>query len=313
MVLDKLNSFGIKFSAISERIHVIQGNNRSRSPYSNAILILDEINALLDAGCGLDIIEKLASVVSIDLVINSHSHPDHTSGNWLLQKLCRCDIKVPDNHKDSICDSDKLALRLVGPDIASLWKTKGLSITGFRNFTPTDSYNDGDIINLGHTKFISMYTPGHLEDHYCLWDPDRGIFIGFDIDLSPFGPWYGNEESDIDAFRTSIARVKEIPFNIYVSSHARPVKRSYFEKRVSIYEKTFADRDDIIHGLTPMDKWISLEEITRFSPIYGYDYSKPDPILFYYEQQMIKKHLTRLVNQEKVICEDKRYMRRNRD
>ncbi len=310
MVLDRLSSLGVKFTTISDRIHVLHGKNRGRSPYSNAVLVLDKVTALFDSGCGLDIIERLASVVNIDLVINSHSHPDHTSGDWLLQKLCRCDIKVPYNHKKSICDGDRLSLRLMGQAMAELWKTKGLSITGFRNFIPAGSYKEGEIIHLGHVKFMPLYTPGHLDDHYCLWDPDGDIFIGFDIDLSPFGPWYGNVESDIDAFKASIARVKAIPFRTYISSHAKPVNRHYFEKRISRYEKVFDDRDNAILGLVPLDRWISLEDITMFSPIYGYDYTKPDPILFYYELQMIQKHLSGLVIQEKVIHEDNMYRRK---
>ena len=39
---------------------------------------------------------------------------------------------------------------------------------------PTRRVDDADVIELGGREWISVHTPGHTEDHLCLWDPDGG-------------------------------------------------------------------------------------------------------------------------------------------
>ncbi|HPJ06716.1 MAG TPA: hypothetical protein PLB09_01680, partial [Deltaproteobacteria bacterium] len=68
MTLEKLTARGLRLTTVTDRLHVIHGNNRGRSPFCNSFLVLDTVNMLFDTGCGLDIIEKLCSVVPIDRV-----------------------------------------------------------------------------------------------------------------------------------------------------------------------------------------------------------------------------------------------------
>jgi len=307
MDIYKLQKLGLKITSITDHIHVVQGKLRSRSPFSNSILVLDKVNAIIDTGCGIELIRRLKSALHIDLVINSHSHPDHTSGNWLFQEEGSPDIIVPANNKDSICNADKLAPRLIGKTLSQLWKDTHLKFTGFRDFSITSSFEEGDEFDMGFTRFVALYTPGHLNDHYCLWEPVEKILIGFDIDLSPFGPWYGNEESDIDAFKASIKRVKGFPIDVFISSHARPIKAAYFSRRMASYKAAFDHRDEVILDLVPGDGWVALEDIVRGSPIYGYDYTVEDKILFYGEKNMVKKHLEGLVHRGRVLLVDGKY------
>jgi len=296
MLIDSIQASGIRITSLDDHIHIIHGKNRGRSPFCNTVLVLDKINAIIDPGCGLEILEKVASIAKIDLVLNSHSHPDHTSGNWLLGEISKPEIMVPADNIDSISDAQSLAYRFLNQDLAGLWLDEYLPVTGFKNFTPGSNFSDGHEFKLGKTRFIAIHTPGHLNDHYCLFEPDKRILLGFDIDLSPFGPWYGNPESDIKLFKRSIEKIRTIPIDIYFSSHAKPVKGQYIDRRIQSYASMFEKRDASVLSCIPDNKGATLNSIVSLSPIYDTDHSYPDKILHYGEKQMVKKHLDQIID-----------------
>lgn len=292
---DAFSRRGIKTTRLCEKIFIIHGANRGRSPFSHAVCVLDKRSVLVDAGCGLDIIRKISEAVHIDLVILSHSHLDHTAGTWLLKEISKADVLVPAQSSESIGCADKLATRFVGSGLAPCWMDIYPPLTGFKDFTFTSGYGNAFELVTGSHRFIAMHTPGHLADHYCLWEPDEKILFGFDIDLSPFGPWYGSPESDINLFKESIAMIGRLPVELYVSSHARPVKPPYFLKRLAAYDSVFDERDRLLIGSLPKEGWTDIEEVVAGSPIYETDYVlHPDPILKFAERQMIEKHLFNL-------------------
>jgi glyoxylase-like metal-dependent hydrolase (beta-lactamase superfamily II) len=310
MPIRKLISDGIKITDIDEQIHIIHGLNRSRSPFSNSFLITDRINLILDAGCGISIIETILKSIKVDLAVLSHSHPDHTSGSWLLNSAGTC-ILVPSENADSIGNADKLATRMVGSDLSETWKSEYLPATGYRDFAYTETFTGGHEFSTGQINLTAIPAPGHTNDHYCLWEPDRKLIFGFDIDLSPFGPWYGNPESDIGLFIKSIAEIKALPFETYISSHAKPANRAHALRRLETYGSVIESRDRLIFDLMPQGIPVSTSDMTWISPIYGCDYkSKMDKILFYGESNMVSKHLARLADMGGIILQDDAFMKK---
>lgn len=313
MDTDAFSRLGIKTTRLTDRIFIIHGNNRGRSPFSNAMCILDKHCILVDAGCGLDIIRKLSDTIQVDLVVLSHSHLDHTAGAWLLRETSNADILVPAQGSESIGCADKLAIRFVKKDLARYWMEIYPPLTGFRDFSFTSQFANAFELHTGSCRFIALHTPGHLADHYCLWEPDKKILFGFDIDLSPFGPWYGSPESDVGLFKKSIALIRRLPVELYVSSHARPVKPPHFQKRLAAYDSVFEARDRLLLKGLPEEGWRSIEDIVEESPIYETDYtSHPDPMLKFAERQMIEKHLLGLAGAKAVDHDGKTGYRRSR-
>jgi glyoxylase-like metal-dependent hydrolase (beta-lactamase superfamily II) len=308
MILDKLTAQGIRITSVTDSLHVIHGNNRGRSPFCNAFLVLDTVNVLFDTGCGLDIIEKICSEVRIDRVFVSHSHLDHTSGCWLLQKTSGSEIMVPGEDSDTIATAELLAMRFVDEQLFTTWMETYPALTGFQDFTVTSTFSHEYEFSSGSMSFIALYTPGHLNDHYCFWSPDEKILMGFDIDLSPFGPWYGNPECDIALFKNSIARTMEIPAEIYLSSHARPLKNPYIKKRLQAFQAFFEERDRQILGLLSESPLVAIEDLVRLSPFYDADHaSVSDELLWFGEGQMILKHLDGLMDKGLVTREGLSY------
>jgi len=138
--------------------------------------------------------------------------------------------------------------------------------------------------------------------------PDKKILMGFDIDLSPFGPWYGNPECDITLFKNSIARIMELPAEVYLSSHARPIKNPYIKKRLHAFRAFFDERDRQILGLLSQSPLMGIEDLVRLSPFYDADHaSVSDELLWFGEEQMIRKHLDGLMDKGLVVREGERY------
>lgn len=54
--------------------------------------------------------------------------------------------------------------------------------------TPTRRVEDAEVLLLGGREWISVHTPGHTEDHLCLWDPANGVMISGDHVLPTITP-----------------------------------------------------------------------------------------------------------------------------
>ncbi|MGF1598359.1 MAG: MBL fold metallo-hydrolase [Acidimicrobiales bacterium] len=53
---------------------------------------------------------------------------------------------------------------------------------------PTRRVEDADVLCLGGREWISVHTPGHTQDHLCLWDPAHGVMISGDHVLPTITP-----------------------------------------------------------------------------------------------------------------------------
>ena len=85
-------------------------------------------------------------------------------------------------------------------------------------------YRDGASWDLGGGVTVrAFHTPGHTRGHCVLLvEPDGIAFIG-DIDLSSFGPYYGDATSSLVEFRRTLVAVKDIPANVWITSHHKGV------------------------------------------------------------------------------------------
>ena len=271
---------------ITENITLIKGENQGRFPFSHSILIEDDITALIDTGCG---ITTLKQVKNTDVVINSHSHPDHTAGNWVFRGV---PLQVPEEEVDYNSDITKLSIRYAGAELAHIWRHFVSQRMGFQNAEPTNTFHDRDVLNFGSTVLEAVHTPGHTRGHYCFFEKNEKILFSFDIDCTKFGPWYGHVESDIEAFKASIKRVRDLKPDTVVSSHREIISHG-IEKEFTRFLQVFQERDERI--LTFLDQERTLEEIVNSALIYR-DFSFHPLLLRYWEKNMMQKHLNILID-----------------
>ncbi len=274
---------------ITDGIYTVRAENEGRFPYSFSFLLRGDRNILLDAGAGINSLDKLRREVEIDLVIISHTHGDHISSLSVIKDI---PCVVPEMQWESVLDIDRLGRRFVRDDEAAfrVWKHFMVSTLGVMSFTPHGTYGEGDTFSTGRHDLVALHTPGHTADHFCLFEERTGTLFSFDIDLTSFGPWYGHEESDIESFISSIRRARDISPEVLVSSHVPPVHAA-IKEHLDDYEEKIYRREENIRAL--VTRGFSIGEMVAESPIYGGHPHIPE-LLSYFEKVMIKKHLDRL-------------------
>jgi len=287
---------------LTDRIALVHGTNEGVFPYSHSILILGEEVVLIDTGCGIENLKRLERKYRIDRVINSHTHPDHSAGNWVLDGT---PIHVPEEGLDTSGDAVALGSRFAGAENAAVFREFVGEAMGFRDCRPTGSYGRGTVFDFGGISLHAIHTPGHTVDHYCFFEPNGGILFSFDYDLTPF-PWYGHVESSLSEFRESLAKLKALSPKLVVSSH-RGIVEEDIEVEFDRYRQRIDRRDEKILSL--LESGRTIDQLVELAPIYG-SFPYAEPLLRYWEARMIEKHLEQLETEGRVEQRAGLYIRR---
>ncbi len=156
-----------------------------------------------------------------DLVILGHVHEDHMAG---LHRLPRAPVHVHEADLDAARSWQGLS-RHYGytPEVLADLKAKLEADFHYRPRPDAIGYRDGAVWELGGVRVRAVHLPGHTAGHCALLVEPQGVtFIG-DIDLSGFGPYYGDATSDLGAFRRSLARLEDLPAKVWITSHHKGV------------------------------------------------------------------------------------------
>ena len=193
----------MKYVRLTEKVSFIEAEGKGRYPYSNSMLIDDDVRVLIDTGMGQDLAMEIAKDKKIDLVINSHGHEDHVASNNLFRdaRICSHRLDAPiirsvDKLKELYGSTEIEAKRLIDSMLDELFRLRDSKVDL--------EFEDGHVFDLGATKLEVIHTPGHSRGHCCFSIPSEKLVFLADVDLSSFGPWYGCLDSDIGQFIESI-------------------------------------------------------------------------------------------------------------
>jgi glyoxylase-like metal-dependent hydrolase (beta-lactamase superfamily II) len=180
---------------------------------------------------------------SSDIVILGHVHEDHMAA---LHRLPKAPVHV--HEADLVAAQSWEGLRAAyGSDESYVDEMLARFKRDFHYAPRPDAigYADGATWELGGSRVRAFHMPGHTAGHCVLLvEPEGVAFIG-DIDLSGFGPYYGDASSSLADFRRTLARVADIPAKVWVTSHHRGVytDREHFLRDLAAYTKTLDKRD----------------------------------------------------------------------
>lgn len=262
---------------LADGVYFVEGRNRGKFPYCNCLLV---DNLLIDSSCGIDVMNALSE--KFDLLLLTHTHPDHSSGAWFAERLGK---RVYTPHPST--KVEELAKRFA-PGIEERWMDFARTVVGLRDFNATLYNADFDFSTKNH-EIELIETEGHTVDMHLVLIDSRILFSA-DVDLTSFGPWYGNPESDPEKFRKSIEKLYSYDFSVAVPSHREPVDgREKIDELLSDFLEHFDRREEEILNL--WNAGYSVDEIVEISPIYRGRKSVRKDILDYFERNMIVKHL----------------------
>ena len=265
---------------LSEGVYFIEGKKKGNFPYCNSLIAG---NAIIDPNCGVEILNGF--IGEIETAVLSHNHPDHSALAWYFNRLNR-EVYAP----HPFTNVRELAERFAR-GIEERWIEFATEFVGFRDFK-AQLYDSSSEFDWNGHEIEMIETSGHTEDMH-LFLIDGKILYSADIDLTDFGPWYGNPESDPYEFKRSIESLFNYDFEVIVPSHSRPVSgREEIESRLNSYIEHFDRREEIIREL--YERGLSIDEIVELSPIYRKKRPSLKEIMDYFERNMIEKHLEKI-------------------
>jgi glyoxylase-like metal-dependent hydrolase (beta-lactamase superfamily II) len=134
---------------------------------------------------------------------------------------------------------------------------------------------------------------------------EKAVYLA-DIDLTRFGPWYGNKSSSIDDFLDSIERLKGVDADTWYTSHGDGIIHGDIRGRLDAYASVIMDRESRLLDLLGEPR--TMKEIVDRAVIFGKPWEPPEMFEFF-EGTMIEKHLARLERAGLVEPKDDRWAR----
>jgi glyoxylase-like metal-dependent hydrolase (beta-lactamase superfamily II) len=270
-------------------VTVLMGERGGKYPQGNSLLVEGvEESVLVDPS--LAVIPRRSELAGIDRIFNSHCHEDHIAGNF-------CFPGVP--------------VYLHGLDLPGLWSLDHMmAIYGYEesidrpfrkvvveqfHYAPRSDampFRDHDVFDLGGVRLRVIHTPGHTRGHCCfLIEPDDILYLG-DIDLSSFGPYYGDAWSSLEDFERTLAAVRAIEARWYATFHHIGVLdgRAAFVERLDRFTAVIQERERRL--LDYLAEPHTLDDIAA----HRFVYRPQDPVPFAdaVERRSMSQHLERL-------------------
>jgi glyoxylase-like metal-dependent hydrolase (beta-lactamase superfamily II) len=165
--------------------------------------------------------ERLASagvpLRRVHTVIVTHSHPDHFGGAGWVRSETGAEIVTHERFRMIWDRNEPPDLDVEDVDVEASpprrrpwdpppWGGQGhkfpfkrrirmraasLAPRFFKTPVPTIRVHDSQVIQLAGREWIGLHTPGHTEDHLCLYDPTEGVMLSGDHVLPTITPHIG--------------------------------------------------------------------------------------------------------------------------
>jgi hydroxyacylglutathione hydrolase len=275
-------------------IMIIEGANNSKVPFSRSLYINSKDKVLIDTGADPAELLALHEEYGVELVVNTHYHPDHTLHNHLFQDTEKW---INPLEFETIQSIEGIAK---GNGVYQEWGPEG--VEALQKLMPkkwvqnlgeiSGTYQYDEEYNFGGVKVNFLHTPGHTKGYTSPYFPELGVVYVGDFDMTSFGPWYFGTDGDIDEFIASSKLLLELDAETYITGHQKGVfARQEFVEAMGHYIGMIDQRDELIEKY--VRQGMNFEELTSIGIFYP---KKMLDVLILrtWERSGIRKHLQRL-------------------
>lgn len=285
-------------------VTVLTGPERGKYPSGSSLLVRGgEETVLIDPS--LELHRRGSPPAPVDRVLLSHAHEDHMSSLYLFP-----DASVHVHRTDlegARSLEGLLAIYGLDGDAEAAFTTSLVEDFNIEGRPDAVAFDDGERFDLGGGQRITVvHLPGHTGGHSgFLVEPD-GVFFIADVDLTSFGPYYGDAASSLDAFERSLERCGEVDARWYVTFHHKGLVegRDEFLPALRRYADRIARRDDAIVAYLTEPR--TIEDLVRHRFVYRPHVD--EPFVDSVERRTVERHLAKLQAAGRVVrAEPDRY------
>jgi glyoxylase-like metal-dependent hydrolase (beta-lactamase superfamily II) len=289
---------------LTDRVSVLVGDANGAYPSGNSLLVRGSGETIV-IDPSVTVVARGGVPAAVDAVVNSHSHEDHTPGNGLFASAR---VHVHEADLPGIRGMDGL-MAVYGLEGAARTEFEQIVLDEF-HYAPrpdAEGFRDGHVFDLGGGVTVeAVHLPGHTRGHSGF--RMNGVFFLSDIDLTGFGPYYGDVWSDLEDFESSLAKVRDEEADFYVTFHHKGVieSRETFVAMVDAFTAVIGRRHDAM--LDYLAEPRTIEEMADHRFIY-----RPHVEMVFLdsvERRSADLHIQRMLRQgEAVEVEPGRYQR----
>jgi len=201
---------------------------------------------LIDTGLvhGRDRFLRLCDTFHPETIVNTHYHEDHTGNNyWITKKYG--------------------LIPLAHPKTSSYLQTPSQWVPFYRRVVwgcphPSETGEVDSEIQIGRFRFIVIPTPGHSDDHICLYEPNEGWLFSGDLFIGE-QLRYLRDDEDIYSTIDSLKRIASLHLETMFCSFSGFIHRpkDAIHQKIDYLENL---KNDIEKGL---QQGLSPQEIRR--------------------------------------------------
>jgi glyoxylase-like metal-dependent hydrolase (beta-lactamase superfamily II) len=236
----------------------------------------------------------------VHTVVITHSHPDHFGGAGLLAQESGAEIVASDRFRtffdvadlddrelqaaDDIDARDNPIPRLnfdhpspwggatLGPppkERAQLLAYRDEFDRWFKAPRPSQRVADQDHLSLGGKEWVGLFTPGHTDDHLCLYDEESGVLLSGDQVLPTITPHISGiiPNDPLAQYLESLDRLAALPHvETVLPAHGQPF--SNLAGRTAEIKIHHQDRLEQLLRFCEVPGWTSVVDLSHqlFAP-----------------------------------------------